>query len=448
MPGSPYRIVIAGAGIAGLETLLALRVLTGPRAHITLITDAARDEDRPMSVVEPFDRGIAGSRDIIAIAADQDAHLHFDRLVAVEPARRTAICGGGEHPFDALVVATGAHPEVVLAGATTFRGPRDVAAVRAVRDDLRSGAADSAAFVIPSLSAWPIPLYELAMMTGADLRAHGRDVPLAIITPERTPLELFGPAAAEALTPLMEQRGVRMVTHSRAVSVGDGVVELTDGAPVRADRVVTVPVARGRPPAGLASDRHGFLLCDAHGRVSGAPHVFAAGDATAFPLKQGGLAAQQADAVAEAIASDMGVAVDPKPFVPIIRGMLLIGGQPLYLRAEFGRGTGTAATVQLRSDASARALWWPPAKVAARYLGPYLASARPSRLAAEPLVDRGAPTAGDPRASLELALALADADATWGAYDAAVRALDAAQAASGTLPPEYVDKRAEWLAAR
>jgi len=176
--------------------------------------------------------------------------------------------------------------------------------------------------------------------------------------------------------------------------------------------------------------------------------VFAAGDATAFPLKQGGLAAQQADAVAEAIASDMGVAVEPKPFVPIIRGMLLIGGQPLYLRAEFGRGTGTAATVQLRSDASARALWWPPAKVAARYLGPYLASARPSRLAAEPLVDRGAPTAGDPRASLELALALADADATWGDYDAAVRALDAAQAASGTLPPEYVDKRAEWLAAR
>ena len=62
--------------------------------------------------------------------------------------------------------------------------------------------------------------------------------------------------------------------------------------------------------------------------------MFAAGDATAFPIKQGGLAAQQADAVAEAIAAAAGVDLDPQPFRPILRGVLLTGGAARYLRAD------------------------------------------------------------------------------------------------------------------
>jgi sulfide:quinone oxidoreductase len=452
MSPANHRIVIAGAGIAGLEALLALRVLAGPRAQITLVTDAAREEDRPMSVVEPFDRGLAARRDIIAIAADQRADLHFDRLVGVDVDRRVARFAGHDRPYDTLIVATGAHPEVQFTQAVTFRGPSDVAAMRAVRDDLLSGAASSAAFVIPSTSAWPLPLYELALMTGADLRAHGRDAELTIVTPEAAPMELFGPAAAEALRPLLAQRGVAVRPNTRVVQVGEGVVTDDTGAQMRADRVVTVPIARGRPPAGLASDRRGFLRCDAHGRVVDAPGVYAAGDVTAFPLKQGGLAAQQADAVAEAIAADLGAAIEPQPFVPVIRGMLLIGGQALYLRAQIGSDEGVVKEVRVRGDASARPLWWPPAKVAARYLGPYLATARPPRLGLEPLTDR--PVTGpatppaDPSSAVELALTMADADAQWGDFDAAVRALDAAQAAGGTLPPDYVRKREQWLLSR
>jgi sulfide:quinone oxidoreductase len=289
-------------------------------------------------------------------------------------------------------------------------------------------------------------------MTGADLRAHGRDAELTIVTPESAPLQLFGSAAAEALEPLLAQRGVRVQPNTHVVDVRDGTVIADVGEDVAAERVVTVPVAYGRPPAGLPSDRRGFLVCDPNGRVVGAPGVYAAGDATAFPLKQGGLAAQQADAVAEAIAADMGVALEPKPFVPVIRGMLLIGGQALYLRAQVGTGEGVAEEVATRSEASARPLWWPPAKVAARYLGPYLSTARPPRLGLEPLVDRPAPSSGGSRpeasSAVELALAMADADAGWGDFDAALRALDAAQAAGGTLPPEYVRKRERWLLAR
>jgi sulfide:quinone oxidoreductase len=378
------RIVIAGAGIAGLEALLALRVLLGSRPEITLVSAAAHEEDRPMSVLEPFDRGSVSKRDIVAIAADQGADLHFERLVAVDVERRVARFSGRDRTYDALIVATGAAARATLPGAVTFRGPADVAAMRAVRDDLLAGDAASAAFVIPSTSAWPLPLYELALMTGTDLRAHGRSAPLTIITPEAAPLALFGPAAARALEPLLAQRGVRVRPATQATEVRDGVVCDDAGGELPADRVVTVAAAYGRPPAGLPSDRLGFLVCDAHGRVADAPGVYAAGDVTAFPLKQGGLAAQQADAVAEAIAADLGAGRDPAPFVPILRGVLLIGGQALYLRAHLAPDE-RAAT---RGEASERPLWWPPAKVAARYLGPYLATARPSRLAVEPLTDR------------------------------------------------------------
>jgi sulfide:quinone oxidoreductase len=89
---------------------------------------------------------------------------------------------------------------------------------------------------------------------------------------------------------------------------------------------------------------------------------------TTFPVKQGGIAAQQADAVAEAIAADAGAPIEPKPFRPVLRGLLLTGRGPAYLRAELAGGHGDTST------AAGEALWWPPAKIAGRYLAPFLAT--------------------------------------------------------------------------
>jgi sulfide:quinone oxidoreductase len=211
----------------------------------------------------------------------------------------------------------------------------------------------------------------------------------------------------------------------------------------------------------VPSDVHGFIPVDAHGRVAGLNEVYAAGDITAFPLKQGGLAAQHADAVAEAIAADAGAAVTPRPFSPVLRGLLLTGGAPLYMRAEPQR-LSRHATVAIdepsrrRSDrgassVSSQALWWPPAKIAGRYLGPYLATARPLPLTTSPLTDRFA-VPGPPLSesehhdALELALLLADCDARWGDYHSALRGLEAADALGGALPAQYEAKRRRWLA--
>jgi hypothetical protein len=91
------------------------------------------------------------------------------------------------------------------------------------------------------------------------------------------------------------------------------------------DRLITLPQPEGPRLFGLAHDKYGFIPVDSHGRVSGVDEVHAAGDVTAFPLKQGGLAAQQADAIAEVIAGEPGVPLTPKPFSPVLRGLLMTG---------------------------------------------------------------------------------------------------------------------------
>jgi sulfide:quinone oxidoreductase len=120
--------------------------------------------------------------------------------------------------------------------------------------------------------------------------------------------------------------------------------------------------------SGLPADEHGFVATDPYGHVGDRQDVFAAGDATAFPVKQGGLAAQLADTVAAGIAARAGAPVRPEPFRPVLHGLVLTGGRPLFLRADLAQNGGPS------SLASDDALWWPPAKIAARHLAPYLAA--------------------------------------------------------------------------
>ena len=91
--------------------------------------------------------------------------------------------------------------------------------------------------------------------------------------------------------------------------------------------------------------------------------MWAAGDAISFPMKQGGLAAQQADAVAESLAAHAGAPVRPQPFQPMLRGVLLTGRGKAWLRGPHEDDPGAAER---------RALFWPPTKIAGRYLSPYL----------------------------------------------------------------------------
>jgi sulfide:quinone oxidoreductase len=387
--------IVAGGGIAGLETVLALRALAGDRVTVTLVTRALLMVERPVAVAEPFARAIScnHNHDVRALAEHQHVDLILDRLVEVHAeARKVMLASGKELSVDALVVATGAGTRSALPGATTLRRPNDVIAMRRIVDDLRAGRARSVAFVLPGASSWPLPLYELALLTGAELRAERVDgVTITIVTPQAEPLAIFGAAAPPALRPLLADRGVTVRTGSRAVGVEPGRLLLEDGTSIEADRVVALAAPDARAPIGLPTDRDGFVPTDDHGRVAGLQRVYAAGDVTARPLKQGGLAAQQGDTVAEALAAEVGALDEPRPYRPIVRGLLLVGGPPLYLRAELGGvDAATAEPLPGTSMASREALWWPPEKVAADFLSPYFSTARPRANDARRLTDRPA----------------------------------------------------------
>jgi sulfide:quinone oxidoreductase len=187
------------------------------------------------------------------------------------------------------------------------------------------------------------------------------------LTPEEEPLELFGPAASKAARELLADRGVALHTHRYPTDVRERELLVTPAGCVAAERVVSLPRLRGPFLPGLPHDADGFIPTDLHGLVAGEADVYAAGDATTCPVKQGGVATQQADAAAEAIAARAGADVEPRPFRPVLRGMLLTGAAPRYLRADVSGAAGDSWS------ASDQPLWWPPSKIAGRWLAPYLA---------------------------------------------------------------------------
>jgi CBS domain-containing protein len=156
-------------------------------------------------------------------------------------------------------------------------------------------------------------------------------------------------------------------TDAYAQRFADGRLELVADEPLDVDRVVALPRLAGAPLDGIPQTVDGFIPVDDHGRVQGVADVFAAGDVTSFPVKHGGLATQQALAAAEMIAATVGASVNPQPFRPVVHGLLLTGSEPRFLRREL-HGTTDTEPVAAKDP-----LWWPPAKIAGRHLGPFLA---------------------------------------------------------------------------
>jgi sulfide:quinone oxidoreductase len=141
------------------------------------------------------------------------------------------------------------------------------------------------------------------------------------------------------------------------------------GRTLHVDRVVALPHLSGPSTPGVPGGAHGgFIPIDTHCRVRGLGNVIAAGDATDFAIKHGGIAAQQADTAAAAIAALAGAPVELRPFHPEIHAILLGADKPLYLSAHVTGGHGSS------SEISEQPSWSPPTKIAAKYLAPYLES--------------------------------------------------------------------------
>jgi sulfide:quinone oxidoreductase len=357
-PGSfgGLRVLIAGGGVAGLEATLALRELAGDLVDVELLSPEHHFWYRPLAVAEPFGVLHLHRFDLSEIASEVGAAFTPGALTAVESGRHVVYSSrGAELAYDVLVVACGTKAVPAIGGALTFRGPSDTERLQALLAELDTGTVKRLLFAVPDAVAWPLPLYELALLTAAHLDERGiTDVELALVTPEPAPLARLGPSATGAIETLLADRGVRVHAGTLPDSLD-------------ADRIVALAHLEGQRIPGIPHDGHGFVATGPTGLVDGLEDVYAAGDITTFPVKQGGIAAQQADVVADAIAARAGADVEVSAFEPVVHALLLTGGEPLYLRAELG-GEETDCTV------STEPLWWPPTKIAGRHLSPFLAT--------------------------------------------------------------------------
>ena len=356
------RVTVAGGGVAALELVLALRELV-PQTAVEILAPKPESAFRPLAVLVPFALGDPKELDLERFASQEGASVVRDTLVAVDADKRTLRTGRGEErPFDLLVVAAGARAVEAVPGAVLFRGPGDERRLGLLFEEYAAGDLRRLAFAVPSDIAWSLPAYELALLSASELAAREvRGAQITIVTPEPSPLALFGERASAAVSGLLDQAGVQVMAGVMPERAGNGRLETSAGE-IEADRVVALPRLHGPGFPGLPSDDDGFVLTDWHGQVQGLDGVYAAGDVVSFPIKQGGLAAQQADAVADSIAARLGADVEPDPFRPVLRGMLLAGESVQYLER----------TLEGEGESAVPALWRPESKVFGRHLLRYL----------------------------------------------------------------------------
>lgn len=360
------KVLIAGGGVAALEAAVALRELAGDRAEVAVYSPREDFVYRPFAVAAPYGAARPMRYAWSALAERCGATFSLAAIASVDAEAGVASThDGDEVAYNHLIVACGTRLLAGISGATTFWGVPDDAAVEKVVTELRERSLRRVAFTMPGGGTWALPMYELALLAGAELEKQGVEgASLVIVTPEDAPLQLFGRVASERVGELLAERGIEVRTGATPVDFTDGALAVSPRAAVEADAVISMPRMEGRRIAGVPHDSAGFVPIDEHCRVRGLEDVYAAGDVTSFAVKQGGIATQQADAAAEAIAAELGRDVPAEPLDPILRGVLWTGGKPLYLCGHLAGGHGET------SSASSEPAWEGAAegKIAGRYI--------------------------------------------------------------------------------
>ena len=384
-PSAHPHVVIAGGGVAGVECALALRDLAGDRVRLTIVAPNREFELRPLRTAEPFARDHVRHHSLATLAARVGAELVAAPVTEVHPARHRVIADDRTIAYDALVLAVGGRHRPAFSRAITFTGDTRAVDYHGLLQDIDEGYTHAVSFVVPPGITWPLPLYELALMTARQAWGMGmNDVRMQVVTPEASPLALFGRQASDAVADLLDKAGVafRGDAHVRETE-GHRLEIVPGGTELRSQRVVALPTIEGVPIEGVPADDHGFIPVDDQLRVVGLAGVFAAGDGTTFPVKQGGIACQQADAVAEQIAAAAGAPVEAEPFTPVLRGRVLAGHGAQYLEHTL-HGAEAGPPSELR-------LWSVSRKIDGRYLSPWLQELEDAP--AEPSAEERAPGA-------------------------------------------------------
>ena len=326
---------------------------------------------RPVAVQEPFSRPSARRYPLRQIARKANAEWVQEPLEWVDPDGQVAhTAAGSSLEYDALLLAVGARGEAPYEHVTVFDDAHADDTYRGLVQDVELGYTRSVALLLPDGPAWPLPIYELALMTAERAEGMGMEgIGVHIVTAESEPLAAFGHDASAAVAELLEAARVRIHLGSSAEVPGSRkLVVQPEGRELEPERIVAMPRLRGPHIRAVPADENGFIPIDELCRVRGLePRVFAAGDAANLQIKHGGLGAQMADTSAAGIAALAGAEVQVEPLRPVLRGVLYTGAEPLYLTARIEDG-------HVESEVARDRPWPADEKVVAEELGPFLRS--------------------------------------------------------------------------
>ncbi|WP_436848738.1 NAD(P)/FAD-dependent oxidoreductase [Streptomyces asoensis] len=273
---SGRRVVVVGAGMAGVQTAVALRE-QGFDGTLTVIgAEPHQPYDRPplsKAVLLGNAEGSAFDVDFEGLGIDLVLGREVDGL---RPADHELDTEAGPVPYDVLVLATGAEP-VRLPGAEGVPG---VHLLRTLDDAER---------LRPVLARRHDVVVVGAGWIGAEFATAAREAGCEVTVVEAADRPLAGALPADVAAPMTAwyaDHGIALRTHTRVERVEPGAVVLDDGSRVPAGAVV---VGIGARPAtawlagsGIALGAHGEVVADAHLRTS-LPDVYAVGDCASFP---------------------------------------------------------------------------------------------------------------------------------------------------------------------
>ncbi|MEV8208602.1 FAD-dependent oxidoreductase [Streptomyces sp. NPDC079189] len=270
------RVVIVGAGMAGVQTAVALREqgFTGP---VTLIgAEPHQPYDRPpLSKAVLLGTAEGSAFDIDFEELDIELQLGRD-VTGVRADAHELDTLAGPVPYDVLVIASGAEP-VVLPGSEGVPG---VHLLRTL---------DDAARLRPVLDQQHTVVVVGAGWVGAEFATAARAAGCEVTVVEAADRPLAGVLPAEVAAPMARwyaQNGAELLTGAPVARIEPGSVVLADGRTVAAGAVV---VGIGARPAtgwlagsGIALGPDGSVTADAALRTS-LPDVYAVGDCASFP---------------------------------------------------------------------------------------------------------------------------------------------------------------------
>ncbi|MFE1862383.1 NAD(P)/FAD-dependent oxidoreductase [Streptomyces anandii] len=277
----PRRVVVVGAGMAGVQTAVALRE-QGFTGTVTMIgAEPHQPYDRPpLSKAVLLGKAEGSAFDVDFEALGLELRLGCEAL-ALRPDAHVLDTSAGPVPYDVLVLATGAEP-VRLPGAEGVPG---VHLLRTLDDAerLRPVLAEQHDIVVVG-AGW----------IGAEFATAARGAGCAVTVVEAADRPLAGALPAEVAAPMTAwyaDSGTELRTHARVDRVEPGAVVLDDGTRLPAGAVV---VGIGARPAtawlagsGIDLGEHGDVLADDHLRTC-VPDVYAVGDCASFPSRRYG----------------------------------------------------------------------------------------------------------------------------------------------------------------